>query len=63
MACGPCDEISYHVFAVDALDFLFSYPMIQCDLAWVEFLAASLHVGPHKRLFLVESKSVLVSTG
>ena len=37
--------------------------MIKCDLARVEFLAAALHVGPNERLFLVESKSVLVRTG
>ena len=61
--CGLCYEISYHVLAVDALDFLFSHSMIKCDLARVEFLAAALHVGPNERLFLVESKSVLVRTG
>ena len=27
--------ISYHIFPIDALDFLFSYPMIESDLAWV----------------------------
>ena len=61
MSGDLCDEFSYHIFTVDALDFLFSYPMIQCDLAWVEFLAASLYVRPTERLFLVECKSVLVS--
>ena len=61
--CGLSDEISYHILAVDALDFLFSYSMIQCDLARVEFFAAPLHVGPNERLLLVESKSVLVRTG
>ena len=36
--------------------------MIQCDLARVELLAASLHSGTYKRLFLVKCESVLIST-
>lgn len=52
--------ITYHVFTVDALDFLLPHPVIESDLAGEELFSTPLNIGFKTELLLVERQSVLI---